>query len=329
MKTGLWILGLLVFFSISAVGFAALPKSSGNESGISSEASLNLSVSNLHQPDVHIGKTAADHKRTLVQQAFDRLPLYFIENQGQIDSEKVFYYVMGMDKTLYFTKEGISFSLRGQDQLWTVKLDFVGANPDVVPHGYNKQDALFSYFKGKPEDWKAGCASYSKVVYEDLWTSIDLVYSGTANELKYEFVVEPGANPSRIRLAYRGASDVTLDENGELVIKTPAEEFKDARPFAFQEIDGERTEVEIAYVIRKDAESKSLVYGFDIEEYDISVPLVLDPAILVYCGYIGGTEDDWSCDIAVDDTGAMYVTGDAWSGESRFPVIVGPDLIHV
>ena len=44
-----------------------------------------------------------------------RLPLYFIENQGQTD-EAVAYYIKGHDKTIYFTSEGLTFSLAGPDE---------------------------------------------------------------------------------------------------------------------------------------------------------------------------------------------------------------------
>ena len=50
-----------------------------------------------------------------VQSLFGCLPLYFIENQGQIDSEDVAFYVKGWDKTLYFTPDGVTFSLTGNE----------------------------------------------------------------------------------------------------------------------------------------------------------------------------------------------------------------------
>jgi hypothetical protein len=37
-----------------------------------------------------------------VQAMLAQLPLYFVENRGQVD-EHVAYYVQGSDKTLYFT----------------------------------------------------------------------------------------------------------------------------------------------------------------------------------------------------------------------------------
>ncbi len=54
------------------------------------------------------------------------MPLVFTENQGQLD-EKVAYYVPGIDKTLYFTSEGITFALTGdatedgKRQRWVVR----------------------------------------------------------------------------------------------------------------------------------------------------------------------------------------------------------------
>src|SRR5262245_45277568 len=39
---------------------------------------------------------------------FGNLPLYFIANQGQLDS-RVGYYVQGRDSLIYFTSEGITF----------------------------------------------------------------------------------------------------------------------------------------------------------------------------------------------------------------------------
>jgi hypothetical protein len=53
-----------------------------------------------------------------------------------------------------------------------------------------------------------------------------------------------------------------------------------------------------------------------------------DGSGLVYCGYIGGSSDDYGQGIAVDSSGNAFITGYTWSTESTFPVAVGPDLTY-
>jgi len=298
-----------------------------------------------------------------VRTDFGRMPLYFIPNEGQVDNQ-VDFYVKGKDKSIYFTSQGVTFVLARPEssnteaddyysikkfpsnmnqtsQRWVVKLDFVGASADVHPVGEEKTGAVISYFKGKPEDWHTGLPAYSRIVYYNLWPGIDLVYYGTVNQLKYEFIVHPGADPSRIRLSYQGATSVRVDEEGRLEVETPMGGFRDDVPMAYQEKRGERVKISLAYKLQileeeskqDDAEKEELdseifIYGFEVGNYDRSLPLVLDPVILVYCGYIGGSNEDQGYGIAVDDSGNVYVTGETLSEEDTFPVIVGPDLIN-
>ena len=265
---------------------------------------------------------------------FGKMPVHFVPNRGQLDKQ-VAYHVQGKDKTLYFTAEGITMALAmpapekateasaPAEGRYVVKLDFVGANRGVKPVGEEKTDTVISYFKGEPGDWEAGLPTYSKIVYRDLWPGIDLVYRGTADRLKYEFIVHPGADPSMIRLAYRGAEGISVDKAGRLNVSTPAGGFLDDVPVAYQETDGRKKEVELAY---DDLEKDIYAYGFDIGAYDPAQTLVLDPAIFIYCGYIGGASEDYGRGIAVDDTGNVYIVGETLSPEAGFPLAVGPDL---
>jgi beta-propeller repeat-containing protein len=265
------------------------------------------------------GQTA---RPSLLKATFGKLPIYFVENRG-VYPDDVAYYIQGVDKTLFFTRDGITFRLKGKDRGWVVKLEFVGANPEVKPRGENKQQAVFSYFKGPKKTWKTGLRTFSKIVYHDLWPGIDLVYRGTVNQLKYEFVVKPGADPGKIRLRYRGVESLERTANGSLSVNTPAGGFEDAPPKAWQEIEGKHVPVEIAFQLDGD------VFGFEIGKYNRLLPLVLDPALLVYCGYIGGASNDCELyvqSIAVDQAGNAYVTGQTYSDQGTFPVAVGPDL---
>ncbi|OGD20238.1 MAG: hypothetical protein A2W03_08005 [Candidatus Aminicenantes bacterium RBG_16_63_16] len=211
---------------------------------------------------------------------------------------------------------------------YVVKLDFSGANSGVRPEGRDKTAAVISYFRGGRENWHTAIPTYSEILYRDLWPGIDLVYSGTVDRLKYEFIVHPGADPSQIRLAYRGIEGMDLERNGRLRVATPLSDFYDDAPVAWQQKDGERKNIPIAYEVDHSEAAESHSYGFSIGEYDHAQTLVLDPAVFVFCGFIGGSAADDGYGIAVDMTGNVYVTGSTASDESTFPVTVGPDLTH-
>jgi hypothetical protein len=133
-----------------------------------------------------------------------------------------------------------------------VKMDFLGARKDVAPEGLEKTGAVFSYFKGRREDWHTGLPGYRRIIYRNLWPGIDMVFKGDVGKLKYEYIVAPEADPSLIRLGIRGAQAVRVDMEGRLVVDTPLEKIIDEKPFVYQENEyGERQPVEAAYKLDK------------------------------------------------------------------------------
>jgi hypothetical protein len=294
---------------------------------------------------------------------FGQLPLIFIQNRGQVDN-RVAYSLQGQDTSVYFTSTGLTFALTApitdttlsdpssslfaqknaksptfppaRTSRWILKLDFVGANPDVAPQGEDKAETIVSYFQGNPDQWHTGLPTFHRLVYSNLWPGIDLVYSGAVNKLKYEFRVKPGADPSQIRLAWRGASAAKVDSTGQMEISTPIASLQDEAPVVYQVRDGKRLPVAAAYRIQEAGQPSpagedaphEAIYSFQISAYDPSLPLVIDPTVLVYCGYIGGAGNDWGSGIAVDETGAAYVTGWTNSEQTTFPVNSGPDLTY-
>jgi hypothetical protein len=277
---------------------------------------------------------APSSSKAALTRSLGRMPLSFIENRGQVDS-RVPYYVEGRDTSLYFTAGGMTLvqterkrgngSRKGRLEKaslgrlipqkpeavshWVVNLDFVGANPNPKIAATDKLPGIVSYFRGPRENWHTNLSTYGSIVYSDLWPGIDLVYSGTQNRLKYTLLVKPGADPARVRLAYRGVQGIRLNDGGQLEVETPAGGFNDDKPHAYQDLDGRRAEVPAAYALDRASSNGSHGYGFQLGSYDRGRPLVLDPAVLVYSGYIGGSGLESGNSIAVDIFGNAYVAG--------------------
>ena len=228
-----------------------------------------------------------------------------MKNGGQFPTP-VKYHLKGARSDVFFLRSGVVHVLHGPDRDWAVRLDFVDARREVRLEGRQEQAAVVSYFVGPDPDGRTGLPTYAKLVYRELWPGIDLAYRAVKGELKYEFLVQPGADPARIRLRYSGASDLEITRKNALRIRTPVGSIEDAAPVAWQEDErGARLPVEVAYGIRA-----GHTVAFELGDHDRDRPLILDPAVIVGCGYLGGPGSEaGSGRVAVDSSGHIYVTG--------------------
>ncbi|MBN1830337.1 MAG: SBBP repeat-containing protein, partial [Deltaproteobacteria bacterium] len=269
--------------------------------------------------------------RENVLKAYGKLPLYFIENKGQMDS-KVKFYVKTSGQTLYFTDEGIVFDLlRGEKnagkgiegaekgrqtkaiskERLVFNLGFEHARKGIPIEGLDRQAARINSFTGNDRStWKTGIPTYKGVVYRGIYKGIDLKAFGNGADVEYEFIVHPGGDPRDILLTYHGIEGLAANGEGELLITTAFGELKETRPYIYQEIEGKKA-VDGGFEIRGPADKSQIgkfSYGFKVAAYNPSYPLVIDP-ILSYSTYLGGNGDDFGYGIAVDASGNAYVTG--------------------
>ncbi|MEM4134499.1 MAG: SBBP repeat-containing protein [Candidatus Micrarchaeia archaeon] len=285
------------------------------------------------------GVPLPSEKKEILKQSLLSLPLYFIKNQGQLQ-EEVFFYVKGQGKSTYFTKDGIYVVLaskeenqeKGKDKLdlgraereeerakegkvivEAIKLVPVGMRESVEVLGEEETPGKVNYFIGSdPSKWKTGIPTYSKVRYKGLYEGIDLVFYGNERELEYDLVVEPGRDYSSIVFKVEGAKEVRKAEDGSLeIVLSSDSRIIQRKPNVYQEIGGERRELEGEFEVSK--EELVYLYSFKVKDYDKAHPLIIDPLVLSYSTYLGGSSDDDVYGIAVDASGNAYVTGSTLS----------------
>ena len=244
------------------------------------------------------------------------LPLSFEPNQGQADPA-VKWLSRGRGFTLFLTSTEAVISVRqdtGRPPL-ILRMQPVGSNPAPRVTGELPQPSEANYIRGNGGHASAiGIPTYGRVRYEDVYPDIDLVYYGSDHELEYDFVVAPGRDPDRIRLAFTGAEKLTVNAAGELVVQTAAGDLRQPKPIVYQEIDGARRAISGSYFLAANHQ-----IGFRVGAYDRTRPLVIDP-ILAYSTYLGGRGNEVGWDTVVDSAKNVYITGtrpSVWSPDSQ------------
>ena len=218
--------------------------------------------------------------------AYGQLPLSFQVNKGQTDP-RVNFLTQGAGYTAFLTPTSAVMELQQGSGGNVVTMKLVGANPGSHAVGLDKQAGVSNDFVGNdPSKWHTNIANYAEVAYKGVYRGINLVYHGDQQQLEYDFVVQPGASPGAIRLAFGGVTGKSLDAQGDLVLHTSGGDMVEHAPVAYQVVDGVQHAVASRFVIGPGGQ-----VGFQVGHYDHSKPLVIDPVMsLSYSTYLGGSK---------------------------------------
>jgi hypothetical protein len=234
------------------------------------------------------------------QAAIARLPLRFEENRGQFDPS-VRFMARSNGANLRLTANGPSFLVGGSPV--GIAMVHANASPAITP--LERMPAVTNYMVGPREGWRTGIANFARVRYQGVYPGIDVVYYGAGNQLEYDFVLAPGANPDAIRMKINGDVRVRITPEGDLSMESGGAQVLQKAPVVMQ---GKR----------KIAGSYTLIarneVGFRLGRYDRAQPLTIDP-LLVYCTYFGTSGGDQVTALKMTAKGLLYLTGFTTTGE--------------
>lgn len=254
---------------------------------------------------------------TVAMENYVRLPMAFEKNEGQT--------VKGVD----FIARGAGYRvlLSGTEALLdlaprrsgqaseskAIRMHFIGARLDADKAGIDPLPGKINYFKGAdPAKHFTDIESFSRISYVGIYPGIDLVYYGNQQHLEYDLAVLPGADLSRIRIAFEGPDHIDIDNDGNLLLHVGNGEVQFQKPVIYQLVEGKKQTIDGRYVRTGEKE-----VGFKVASHDTRTPLIIDP-ILSYSTYVGGSSYDYATAVAVDAAGNSYVAGYTYS--SDFPL---------
>ena len=250
-------------------------------------------------------------------------PLKFVKNNNQWHSNIKYSAELGGLNKVYLEDQAFTYLLYAKketDELHDIlkesqevrdqhnvpghayKVHFLNSQKSAFS-GHDRRPEYYNYFLGKDENkWASKVPLFEKIVYENVYENIQLAAYSQDGNFKYDFIVGPNADPSQIQLAYEGVEGMRL-EDGNLILETSVDEIQELKPYVYQMIDGEQSQVDCKYVLTDN------ILSFEFpNDYQHELPLIIDPTV-VGATLSGSTGTNYGHTATFDNAGNIYAAG--------------------
>jgi hypothetical protein len=257
----------------------------------------------------------------------------FLENVGQIPGPEVRYYAELASGSVFVTRSGeLVYALRcprsqtdgvvETPARWAFRESFVGAS-GLQPSAAAPSDVLISCYKGaQPDRWRPHVPAFERVDLGEVLPGIRVELRAGRGNVEKRVYVAPGARVGALEIAVDGVEGLFVDDAGRLVLRTAVGGIVFTAPEAWQEVDGERQEVDVRYALHGES------YGFALGAHRPDREVVIDP--LLSSTFLGGSNpnppgnyDDDIVHTMSAFGGLVYVAGATQSPD--FPIHMGYD----
>ncbi|MBL7918160.1 MAG: T9SS type A sorting domain-containing protein [Bacteroidia bacterium] len=260
----------------------------------------------------------------------------FIENKGQIvnqnfeKNENVLFQFVGKGLKVQLRKDGYSYEVYQAHNLpivmpgkktpnalsdlsktkvysHRIDIEFKNKSKNITVHAYNPINTKLNYVLNGTETNQISV--YKKVLYKNVYNNIDfefLIEDINQSQVKYNIILNPGANLNDIQLACLGAEEINLNKNGNIEFNTSLGKVSENIPFSYY-----KDETEINHPVSFQLNKNIISFKTN---YDNSKTLVIDPSSnIIWGNYAGGPALDYNTAMCKDSQNNLYTTGYSFS----------------
>lgn len=234
----------------------------------------------------------------------------FTENKGQISDQNymprpdVLFGGNSNGLLFHLRKNGISYQLLRSDnhssttEIYRVDINWINTNSNILISTDQVLPGFNNYYSEACPNGALHVRSYSGITYKNIYKDIDLHYYEKNGSLKYDYLVSAGANYKQIQLEIKGATQVKIADR-DVIIITPFGTIIEKTPVVFQNNKPLKAKWKL----------EGTILSFEIENYDSSKPMIIDPEVRIWGTYYGGSGYDQAYGTTTDQSNNVYITG--------------------
>jgi Beta-propeller repeat len=222
---------------------------------------------------------------------------YFVQNKGQYEGGVLFLAELKSLK-IAIKPDGIYFDQRGKDKGFVTLMQITGADYSFPEISYETEGRI-NFLRGDDKSkWVTGLRPISEIIFRDIFENISLRFYFEENNLRYDFILSPNADPSLISINFPESSP-KISEDSTLVLENPIGklEHKDLKVF----YKNNKT------IIKSSFKIKNNQIKFNLSNYDKNETLIIDP--LIYSTIIGGSDYDKGIELDINSNEEIAVIG--------------------
>ncbi|MEO0279774.1 MAG: SBBP repeat-containing protein, partial [candidate division WOR-3 bacterium] len=207
---------------------------------------------------------------------------------------------------IFITEKGASYVIYSKEKYARIDVDLLNAN--IKEENIEFEDPLpgyTNYYLSSCPDGILGVITYRKVRIKEIYPGVDWVWRYEDGKMHHEFMVQPYADISIIKMKFRWSDYEIKEGNKEIIFRTPIGVILDGPIFSYEGEKRVKNFVDVSYRINNDK-----TISFDVKDYLMEEPLIIDPPLsLLWATYYGGSDGDGGSSITTDGSGNIFLTG--------------------